>query len=365
MISTPLCTSILLQGGTADITVHEVQPNGSLREVHKATGGAWGGTKVDGAFYQFLVKLFGNDVLVTLKEEHMDDYLSLFRDFETKKRTIKPDMDGKIAIKIPYQLFEIFQNQTEQTFAEALPDTTYSSSVFIRGDKLQVKTHIFKEFFSDAVQGIVSHVLDIVSACSETELSKFLLVGGFSESAMVLHALKEMLPGKKIIAPQDPGLAVLKGAVLFGHDPYSISSRISQLTYGFEVFNPFQEGVHPNSFKVKRPDGRVMCGKMFERYVSVGEEVPVGHKIERTFTPSDEDARTGICVFSSSDKSPRFITDRSCKQLGAIVLRRPNGGWSPESLLHVSMEFGGTEFTVKIRDDCLEETYTNSYDFLK
>ena len=54
-----MCMFLLLTGGTVDITVHEVVAGGHLKELHKASGGAWGGTQVDDAFYQFLVRLFG------------------------------------------------------------------------------------------------------------------------------------------------------------------------------------------------------------------------------------------------------------------------------------------------------------------
>ena len=41
---------ISLKGGTVDVTVHEMLEYGRVRELYKATGGAWGGTKVDEAF---------------------------------------------------------------------------------------------------------------------------------------------------------------------------------------------------------------------------------------------------------------------------------------------------------------------------
>lgn len=40
----------VLLGGTVDITVHEIQADGYLRELYNATGGNWGGTNVDSAF---------------------------------------------------------------------------------------------------------------------------------------------------------------------------------------------------------------------------------------------------------------------------------------------------------------------------
>ena len=49
----------LISGGTVDITVHEVMSNGNLKEIHAASGGAWGGTKVDDAYEKFLIDIMG------------------------------------------------------------------------------------------------------------------------------------------------------------------------------------------------------------------------------------------------------------------------------------------------------------------
>lgn len=44
------------------------------------------------------------------------------------------------------------------------------------------------------------------------------LVGGFAESPMLQAAITNAFKDKKkVIVPRDAGLAVLKGAVLFGH----------------------------------------------------------------------------------------------------------------------------------------------------
>lgn len=46
-------------GGTVDCAVHEVIEDGNLREIYKASGGAWGGTKVDEAFIAFMEDITG------------------------------------------------------------------------------------------------------------------------------------------------------------------------------------------------------------------------------------------------------------------------------------------------------------------
>ena len=54
-------------GGTVDITVHEVEDQfGTLKELHKATGGACGSVNIDKAFEELLVDIFG--------QQYIDEY---------------------------------------------------------------------------------------------------------------------------------------------------------------------------------------------------------------------------------------------------------------------------------------------------
>lgn len=50
---------MVFSGGTVDITIHQVVDKNTLKEIDSASGGAWGGTMVDEAFKQFLIKLVG------------------------------------------------------------------------------------------------------------------------------------------------------------------------------------------------------------------------------------------------------------------------------------------------------------------
>ena len=66
-------------GGTIDITVHQIQPDDTLKELYKANGGSWGGTYVDKAFRDLLADIVGNDVMDSLAEGKASDYFDLFR----------------------------------------------------------------------------------------------------------------------------------------------------------------------------------------------------------------------------------------------------------------------------------------------
>ncbi|WAR11763.1 HS12B-like protein [Mya arenaria] len=90
-----------LGGGTADISVHERNTNGTLKDIYKASGGPWGGTCVDRNFISWLTIFFGETTLSRFREEDMEDYFGLLREFETKKRTITPDTDGFVTFRLP------------------------------------------------------------------------------------------------------------------------------------------------------------------------------------------------------------------------------------------------------------------------
>ena len=68
-----------VSGGTIDITVHQIQPDNTLKELYKANGGNWGGTYVDKAFRDLLADIVGNDVMDSLAEGKTSDYFDLFR----------------------------------------------------------------------------------------------------------------------------------------------------------------------------------------------------------------------------------------------------------------------------------------------
>lgn len=58
-------------------------------------------------------------------------------------------------------------------------------------------------------------------------------VGRFSNSSILMDAIKDTLgPEIDVIIPRDPGLAVLKGAVICGFEPEIMTTRFSLQTYG-------------------------------------------------------------------------------------------------------------------------------------
>jgi molecular chaperone DnaK (HSP70) len=92
-------------------------------------------------------------------------------------------------------------------------------------DKLRFDAAIMKQFFKRTTDFIIDHVKDILvkSKRQGGVIGTILMVGGFSDSPLLYERVKSEFPKLNVICPSDAVAAVLKGAVMYGHNPELIS----------------------------------------------------------------------------------------------------------------------------------------------
>ncbi|XP_052793875.1 heat shock 70 kDa protein 12A-like [Mya arenaria] len=353
-------------GGTVDITVHEVQDNNSLRELFKANGGNWGGTYIEKAFRNMLAEIVGNDVMDNFQATNMMDFIDLLREFEVKKRNFNSTMSQKITFKVPIALNVDFKAKHGKDIKDHIATKSqYKENVSWVSDKLRLASETAKGLFHDACYSAAKHLKSLFDEGQVKDVPMILMVGGFSESAMLQDIIKEFLPNKKIIIPADAGLAVLKGAVIFGHDPSVIQVRRCRYTYGVRSSKPFKEGVHPESKKFIDDDGDVLCSDMFDKHVETGQPVEYGKsQVAESYCPTSKAAtRMTFEVFASSERDPTFVTEPSCKKLGSLQVDIAGSGTNRS--VTVEMSFSGTELHVQAHETRTPDRRTTAkFDFL-
>lgn len=209
-------------GKTVDISIYQKQSNGTYKELHRPTRGPWGGTEVDKAFHLMIIKIFGASCFQKVKDDFKADDLDIHRELETKKRIIKPESNSKITIKLPISLVTTFEEETGEKMKEMIQQTQYAHKMTWHTDKLRMEAGLFKELFREPINMLVEHLQQLMSKDNLSDVSTLLMVGGFSESPIMQDAIMKAFPAKRVIVPVDAGLAVLKGAVLFGHQSNSI-----------------------------------------------------------------------------------------------------------------------------------------------
>ncbi|XP_053400259.1 heat shock 70 kDa protein 12A-like isoform X2 [Mercenaria mercenaria] len=245
-------------GGTIDITVHEVQDENTLREVVAANGGGWGGIMVDKAFEDFLKELAGKDVFEQFKVQETEDWLCLQREFEVKKREIRINSARRILMHLPASFVELCEKERKLCFTDIIALTRYAELVEIKRDKIKISKIVFFYLFGDPTEKTVMYVKRILNYNETKDIKAILMVGGFSESPLLQHAVKEAFPEEKVLIPSNPSSTVLRGALMFGHNPECITERILKYTYGVNTTMPFKAWRHP----IEKKSGHGRWGPM-------------------------------------------------------------------------------------------------------
>ncbi|XP_060083671.1 heat shock 70 kDa protein 12A-like [Ylistrum balloti] len=353
-------------GGTVDITVHEKQLDGSLKEVHEASGGPWGGKYVDEKFTEMLVNLVGKEVMEAFAEENKADVLDLYREIETKKQTIKPEMTGKVTVKIPVSLSETYKRLAKENIKKVIESSKYDGRMTWTGDKLRMEADLFQELFMDSKNKLLSHLDNMFQLKDVSDVKTIVMVGGFSECEILQQAMiKKFGQSRKLVIPEDAGLAVLKGAVLFGHKPQTITQRKARYTYGINISPAYDERTHSPARRVTI-DGVDRVKDVFKKYIEKCQPLGVGEAVTgRHVTIKRNQREMLLKVYASDDLDPMYVTDRNCEFLGKIVVELPE---SKERLtVEVSMIFGETELMVEAREQSagqIAKTHRAYFDFL-
>ena len=232
-----------LTGGTIDVTVHEMLEDGRVRELYKATGGAWGGNKVDEAFVKYFCDIFSKKVINKIQEEFPTDWVDMMRDFEQIKR--------KISLKNPDDIFRIMLRPcVKEVYLDVMNGSLQSVfngdfDIKTRGAsldryKLQIPRLVISEMIEEVAKSISAHTTFLLQQRENAGINLVVMVGGFSSSPIVVQEVRKHVSSYiPVIVPENPELSVVQGAVMFGWKPRMFKSRKSKRTYGIETQDYF------------------------------------------------------------------------------------------------------------------------------
>ncbi|XP_061188242.1 heat shock 70 kDa protein 12A-like [Saccostrea echinata] len=330
-----------LGGGTVDITVHQKSSDGTLQEILPATGGPLGGTTIDKEFTSLIEEIAGKGIFEELKKESMEDYLDIFRQFETKKRN---EATSKVRVTIPVTLDKLVKKKTKGGISKLLENMAIKSNVSYESSskKLVMSPDFFNDLFKKTTEGIMQHIDKIFKTDKLDDVNTIIMVGGFSECKIIQKALQSKYKGsKRLIIPDEAGLAVVKGAVYFGHLPDVISRRVSRYTYGIQSWPEFCPGKDPEEKKIK-VNNSFRCKDVMFPVIKRGEQIKVGHRKSQVFQALKPNQTELECAIFVSDKEdPRFVDEEGCRQLGILKVPIPAGTSCAE--IEETIIFGETE----------------------
>jgi hypothetical protein len=371
-------------GGTVDITVHEIQSSdGTLVEVHRATGGPYGSLGVDHEFERLLIEIFGSDFIDLFKLRRPAGWVDLIMAFESRKRAADPYRPKPLNVSLPFSFTDFHKKIRSYGVDTAVSKYGNKHIGWSRQGMLRLSPEAMEQLFEPALKQIVCAVDQVISNPLVTGIKFLFLVGGFAESPMLQLAVRKQFSHQaKILIPYDVSLAILKGAVSYGCDPSVVKQRKSRLTYGVAVQSPFIRGQHPKSKLVTR-DGTDWCADVFDALVLTDQSVAVGETVTRHYSLIDTSSgrvggamvSTDINIYSSESRRVQFTTDSGVKRCGTLCLEMTEGAARGETEsaaarkgaardVQLRMTFGSTEISVAAIDTATGRCIRAAIDFL-
>uniref|UniRef100_A0A8C2RKR4 Heat shock protein family A (Hsp70) member 12A n=1 Tax=Capra hircus TaxID=9925 RepID=A0A8C2RKR4_CAPHI len=355
-------------GGTVDLTVHQIRlPEGHLKELYKATGGPYGSLGVDYEFEKLLCKIFGEDFIEQFKIKRPAAWVDLMIAFESRKRAAAPDRTNPLNITLPFSFIDYYKKFRGHSVEHALRKSNVDFVKWSSQGMLRMSPDAMNALFKPTIDSIIEHLRDLFQKPEVSTVKFLFLVGGFAEAPLLQQAVQAAFGDKcRVIIPQDVGLTILKGAVLFGLDPAVIKVRRSPLTYGVGVLNRYVEGKHPPE-KLLVKDGTRWCTD----FISADQSVALGELVKRSYTPAKPSQLVIVInIYSSELDDVSFITDPGVKKCG--TLRLDLTGASSTNVTNVParreiqtlMQFGDTEIKATAIDIATSKSVKVGIDFL-
>ena len=349
------------------MTVHEIQEDGTIKEIHQATGGPAGGQNINIKFRELLEKLFSKRVIQDYVREHPVDWLYLMNDFEVKKRGKRVSQGATTRIRLPNSFvskFSIGMGRDINTFIQEL--YSLDEIKVQRNEYLCLEAQVMRELFDPVLNQIITHLSNLFAMENLSGVKYVFLVGGFAESALLQERIKRHFGHSyRIMVPQYASLAVVQGAVMFGQNPEVFHSRVMTASYGIRVHRLFLDGLHPESKKII-VNGIPRCKDIFFKFVKVDEVVTVG-EVRRFpgFEPlTGDQKRIKIDFYQSEVAEAEFVTDDGVRKVPCqgLVLETPEA-WKTRDI-EINLSFGGTEIKVTVVNPTSNKQCTAYLDFL-
>ena len=288
----------------------------------------------------------GKRAFEEFRQDNIEDVIDLSGSFEMKKKSITASQTDTETIRIPSALSALCDPADVTKNIQKI-----SGKITYRKDKLKIDYDILQSWFDVSCRRTIEHISSLFRQPKIKDVDTILMVGGFSESSVLKTMMKSAFQNKRIIIPEEAGTAVLKGAVMFGHDPLVIQSRIARCSYGISVYRDFDATAHPSRKSILR-GGVKKCKDVFAVHVKKGQELVVGQaQTSQRYAKLDVKQITlDFDIYTSSEENLRFVDDPGCEHLGQLEVDIAAESGKEEGIL-VKMIFGGTEIVVEAENE--------------
>jgi molecular chaperone DnaK (HSP70) len=343
-------------GGTVDITINKMlcEPDEKFlsNEVISSTGGCeWGSKYVDTNFENFLKEFLG-EKLFAVYQKNASMKIDILDAFEILKKKFNPESVKHSRLQLSY----LGENLTPEILKNLVNNYNLlhtDTKISQRGSSgIDLSNELMISFFKPLVDKIINKVKELLEETKQKAgyYPKFIfLVGGFGESPYLRQKIKKEFESNELIVliPKRPLVSVVRGACMFGLNPFSITSRIAKKTYGISTLGIFDEKKHPLNKKVMI-DGEAFCENIFDTFVLKDDSVSVNQEIVKTYCPV-RGAQTimKIILYYTDKREVNYIDEEGVHKFGELIVNIGEKDQGIEDkLVTVTFLFGNTQIYI-------------------
>jgi len=304
-------------GGTVDISAYQVSsaPYHHIKVINTPAGNDCGGSSVNRNFRKFLETLVGDkdfSEYVATSDESINAsnaaYLNeLVNDTFEKQKLLfakKEEQGSKVSVHLHISFMEVYEARLKRGI-QVLKD----SRIELSGVDLRIEYSKMEEFFKPVVSGILQCIAEVMKSL-EDRIKMVYLVGGFGGCPYLYKAITEHFGDRyTYVTPTGSEFAVVRGAVLFRHNPDIVCTRKADATYGVRANIPFEEGKHEEEYKWYDENGTPMCQNVFSTFVERGDTLNTSEIFLKSYAAANsKQTRMHIDIYSSPETDVWYIT---------------------------------------------------------
>ncbi|GBC08036.1 hypothetical protein RclHR1_07890003 [Rhizophagus clarus] len=354
-------------GGTVDLTTRKL--NGikplQLGEVTERTGDFCGSTFIDRLFINFLQEKLGTRPIELLIENHYGQLQYMIQEF--CRRVKEPFTGDNTGFRYDLDIEEnapvLLQYVSRET-REIMEENEWI---------IEITYDDVKSWFDPIIKRIINMIRIQLfnSRNNEETCSAMFLVGGFSESKYLQKRIKQEFQDEvKIIPPNQPIAAIVRGAAMYGLSlknssnahkmdklkRHVIHSRTLKFTYGIKILGKWKNDFHPFSRRVF--DDKIY---LFETFVKRGTKVEVDKEFPKCgYKPLTQSQKALKFELYKTPKHDAIYHDEDEMELvGILRILLPNGF---DNKVTFGFSFGQMEITAFAKNELNGQNFQTKFD---
>lgn len=168
-------------------------------------------------FESIFANIFGKDVFKDFVGHYQSEYNDLVNDL---RRKIKSHQNRKVTLHIPAGMMDELKDVGDKHIRSAIQQSVYADCISNVNESIKISPEFFHNLFLEIGANVKKMLKDCFDSSSLSKVGyvNIIVVGNLANSAILTNTIKYAFPSHHLVAPPEPNVVVIKGAVIYGQE---------------------------------------------------------------------------------------------------------------------------------------------------